>query len=70
VGYNGSKDYMDIFIWADIVAIAKNPANLVNKLGLLMEFQRHVENIDPFAQELSDAMKKLIQIEMRRQMLI
>jgi len=53
-----SKDYLNNFIWADLISTAKNPEKLIEKAGLLTEFLKHVDNVDPFAQELSDAMKK------------
>ena len=52
-----AEDFKKKFLLKDLYATAKNPEELIKTADILTEFNKHLDNIDPFATELSDAMK-------------
>ena len=55
-----AKDYMKTFLVNDIIKTAtKGDATaIMERAGILTEFKKHIDNVQPFADELSGAMKK------------
>lgn len=50
-------DFRKKFLLKDLYATAKDPEKLMKEAGILTELNKHFDMIDPFAKELSDAMK-------------
>jgi hypothetical protein len=56
--FKTADEYMKKFLLKDIYTTAKNPEDVIKSAGLLTEFQKHIDNVTPFAEELSAAFKK------------
>ena len=50
-------DFTKNFLLKDLYATAKNPEEVIKTSGILIELRKHMDNIEPFATELTDAMK-------------
>jgi len=55
-----AQDYMESFLVCDIIKTATkfDATEIMKQAGILAEFNKHIDNVKPFAEELSGAMKK------------
>ena len=56
--FKSADDFMKKFLLKNIYDGAKNPEEVIKAADILTEFSKHVDNIDPFATELSTAMEE------------
>ena len=55
--FKTADDFTKKFLLQDIYETAKDPEEAMKAGGILTEFKKHLANVDPFATELTDAMK-------------
>ena len=54
-----AEDFTKKFLLKDVYATAKNDSkNVIEDAGLLTEYFKYADNVQPFADELAEAMKK------------
>ena len=51
------EDFTKKFLLKDLYATAKNPEEVLETADILTEFKKHLDNVEPFATELTEAMK-------------
>ena len=52
-----AEDFTKKFLLKDLYATAKNPEEVLVTADILTEFKKHLDNVEPFATELTEAMK-------------
>ena len=57
--FKNADEFTKKFLLQDIYETAKDPAEAIKAGGIILtEFMKHLDNVDPLATELCDAMKK------------
>lgn len=56
--FKTADEFTKKFLLQDIYATAKNPEEVMKAGKILTEFKKHLANVDPFAEALSDAFKE------------
>jgi hypothetical protein len=56
--FKTADEYMEKFLLKDLYDTAKDPEAVIKDAGILNEFRKHIDNVTPFADELSEALKK------------